>query len=94
MTVLVDPEWSSEVPDLADDDPARSWLISVTILRKTCVHTWKSVLRCLEGHYFSSPWYSLWDYVIRTQISENVFNLLQSTEQRSDIMKGILASNL
>jgi len=80
-------------PDTSDDDPARSNLVDVTLLRKTCVDTGRSVLRCLKGHYFSSAKHPLWDHVVRTQVNRHTLTLIQEADQKADIIRSILASN-
>lgn len=93
MTVSVWSQWATQVPDISDDDPARSSLINVTVLRRTCVDTWESVLEALSWHQFSDELHQLWDNVIRTQVSTKTFLLLFVPNYSKEIIRKILISN-
>jgi len=84
-----------ENPDIdpSDDDHARSKNINVTIVRKTCVDTWKSVLRFISWHRFSWSWETLGDNVIRTQVSSKTFLLLHVPKYREKVIRSILFSH-
>ena len=93
MTVSVWPEWFTEVPDVSDDEDGRSKLIDVTVLRRTCVHTWESVLEALSWHQFSDELRMLWDNVVRTRVSSKIFLLLFLPNYSKEIIRKILISN-
>lgn len=94
MTVLVWPEWSSEVPDVSDDDVARKSLVDVTVLRRTCVSTWESVLEYISWHKYSTAHNNLWDDVLRTQVSLDVISLLENDISKDDTISKLLTSEL
>ena len=84
--------WENAQPVLDEDDPARSELIEVTLVRKTCISTWNSVLRCLIGHYFSWKKFTLWDDVLRTKIALKDYEIIQETQHRQELIWSLLLS--
>ena len=91
MTVI---DWAANATPVVDEDaPARSDCIDVTVLRKATVGTWDTVYRFLSWHRFSSGGETLWDHVVRTQVSSKVFLLLHVPSRREATIKDILRSN-
>lgn len=95
MTVLVWPEWSSEVPDVSDDDPARR----ITFFKKE--GAWRGSYKCPN-----QQWKPLFEYGfhhgsiiienpvdhLQTRVCNTLVKLLEQSNNRSRLVENILNS--
>lgn len=90
MNMVLFKRVDSNISLLDENDTNQIISTDVTVLRKTCVHTWESVLRFISWHNYSWENNLLWDSVVRTKVSIKVFLLLHVPKYRDIIIKDIL----